>query len=68
MVKNARFKQQVRARMAETGENYTTARTRILAERLAAQPRGRLLSSLDSGNPETANPYARDSDPEFGGR
>lgn len=37
MTKNgsSALKRAVRARMAETGENYTTALTRILAERKA---------------------------------
>ena len=66
MVKDARFKKEVRARMAETGENYTTARTRILAERAGAQTPGRLRASVTSSRPQTVNPYRRDSDPEFG--
>jgi len=32
------FKKQVRARMAETGENYTTARRMVIAERGLGQP------------------------------
>jgi len=32
------FKKQVRARMAETGENYTTARRMVIAERDPGQP------------------------------
>ncbi len=66
MVKNARFKKEVRARMAETGENYTTARTKILAAREAPLAPGKLRASLTASSPETVNPYRRDSDPEFG--
>ena len=38
MTDNSAFKKQVRARMAETGENYTTARRMVIAGRDPGQP------------------------------
>ncbi len=38
MTDNSAFKKQVRARMAETGENYTTARRMVVAGRDPGQP------------------------------
>ena len=38
MADDSAFKKQVRNRMAETGENYTTARRTVIAGRDAAQP------------------------------
>lgn len=43
MTRNSDFKQLVRARMGQTGENYTAARAALLAER-ATDPRGELIS------------------------
>ena len=39
MTDDSAFKKQVRARMAETGENYTTARRMVIAEAVLAHPR-----------------------------
>ena len=38
MTEGSAFKKQVRARMAETGENYTTARRAVIGERDPGQP------------------------------
>ena len=38
MTDDSAFKKQVRARMAETGENYTTARRMVIAARDPGQP------------------------------
>ena len=38
MTDDSAFKKQVRARMAETGENYTTARRMVIAGRDPGQP------------------------------
>lgn len=38
MTDDSAFKKQVRARMAETGENYTTARRMVIAGRAPGQP------------------------------
>jgi hypothetical protein len=63
VTEDSAFKKQVRTRMAETGENYTTARRMIIAEAVLAQPRVALRVYL---NPqvdlelthETARAYA----------
>ena len=63
MTEDSAFKKQVRARMAETGENYTTARRMVIAEAVLAHPRVALRVYL---NPhvdlelthETARAYA----------
>jgi KH domain len=63
VTEDSAFKKQVRARMAETGENYTTARRMVIAEAVLAQPRVALRVYL---NPhvdleladETARAYA----------
>ncbi len=44
MTRNSDLKQLVRDRMRETGENYTTARADLLAER-ATDPRGPLITA-----------------------
>ena len=38
MTDDSAFKKQVRARMAETGENYTTARRKVIAEQDPGEP------------------------------
>lgn len=40
MTENRRLKRLIRSRMAETGENYTTARRKVLAEFEAKNPQG----------------------------
>jgi hypothetical protein len=55
MTKQADFKQRVRARMAKTGESYSTARRHLLAERpdaATAGPAGedRKMAATGSGD------------------
>ena len=52
MTDDSAFKKQVQARMAETGENYTTARRMVITERDPGQPRVALRVYLTVTGPD----------------
>ena len=71
MTGDSAFKKQVRARMAETGENYTTARRMVIAGRDPGQPPVALRVYLNphvdlelTGKPVQVNMVKFDGPPE----
>lgn len=61
MTRNSDFKSLIRARMATTGENYTSARAALLAENAErTESVGRAEDAADAVPAAGANPAARD--------
>ena len=54
MTDDSAFKKQIRARMAETGENYTVARRAVIAARDRGQ-RWPVALKASGGTPETTS-------------